>query len=185
MKALVCTRRQLQHVCEAAPNCPAFTTAIVVDGITPDAAKLADSAGVELLSFAKVEALGAEIIATTGHHHNPPSSDDIATFSYTSGTTGTPKGALLTHGNLISAISGLQMVEDLKIGMSDRHLSYLPLAHIFERNVLAQVLLAGGSVAFYRNDPLYLIEDLQACRPTIMIVAPRVVNKIYDKVGAC
>jgi len=179
----VCTRQQLKHVCEAAPNCPNFTTALLVDGVTPDAHAMAQHAGVEVLALAKVEAIGAETIATTGHHHSPPSADDIATFSYTSGTTGTPKGALLTHGNLIAAIAGLTgLCEDIRLELSDRHLSYMPLAHIFERNVLAQILWAGGSVAFYRNDPIYLIEDLQACRPTVMIVAPRVLNKIYDKI---
>ena len=47
---------------------------------------------------------------------------------------------------------------------------------------MSQVLCAGASVAFYRGDPLMLIEDLQACRPTIMPVVPRVLNKVYDKV---
>ena len=182
MKSLVCTRRQLAKVCEAAPQCPAFTTAILVDGVTPEAAKAAQAANIQVVSFAKVEALGAETIATTGHKHSPPSSEDIASFSYTSGTTGAPKGALLTHGNLISAMCGLQVFDDMKINITDRHLSYLPLAHIFERCVIEQVLLAGGSVAFFRGDPIFLIEDLQACCPTILPVAPRVLNKIYDKV---
>lgn len=133
--------------------------------------------------MAKVEAVGAEYIASTGHQHSPPSYDDIATFSYTSGTTGTPKGALITHGNIMSAIAGMRHIDSLKVDLTDRHLSYLPLAHIFERVVQSQMLCAGASVAFYRGDPIFLIEDLQACRPTLLPVAPRVLNKLHDKVG--
>ena len=170
-------------MCEAAPQCPTFTTALLVDGVTPQAHKMAQEAGIQVLALAKVEAIGAETIATLGHKHTPPSSSDVATFSYTSGTTDVPKAALLTHGNLIAAIAGLQnLCPEIEIALTDRHLSYMPLAHIFERNVTAQVLLAGGSVAFYRNDPIYLVEDWQACRPTILIAAPRVVNKLYDKI---
>lgn len=179
----MCTRQQLQHVCEVAPHCPKLTTALLVDGVTPDAYKLAQQAGIQVLALAKVEAIGAETIASLGHKHTPPSSNDVATFSYTSGTTDVPKAALLTHGNLIAAIAGLQnLCPEIEIMMTDRHLSYMPLAHIFERNLLAQVLMAGGSVAFYRNNPIYLVEDWQACRPTVLIVAPRVVNKLYDKI---
>jgi long-chain acyl-CoA synthetase len=68
------------------------------------------------------------------------------------------------------------------VSMQDRHLSYLPLPHIFERFVVAQLLSNGASIAFFRGDPTQLIEDLQACRPTILPAAPRVLNKVYDKV---
>jgi long-chain acyl-CoA synthetase len=189
-KSLVCARRHLDKVCQVkrSQQCPSFDTVILVDGVTPAALELAQSVGLHVLSFAKVEAVGAERIATLGAQaaskiHCPPSWDTVATFSYTSGTTGTPKGALLTHGNIMSSISGVYQVRGLCTFMTDRHLSYLPLAHIFERVVMAQVLCAGASVAFYRGDPLLLIEDFQACRPTILPVAPRVLNKIYDKVS--
>jgi long-chain acyl-CoA synthetase len=185
LSALVCSRRQLDKVCHAKISglCPAFTTVILVDGVTPDALRMSDSSGLQVTSFAKVEAVGSERINTIGHKHTPPSFDDIATFSYTSGTTGTPKGALITHGNIMSTNAGMHVVDGMKVLLTDRHLSYLPLAHIFERVVMSQILCAGASVAFFRGDPLLLIEDLQACRPTIMPVAPRVLNKIYDKVS--
>ena len=184
LSCLVCSKRQLGMVCKAkrSGTCPLFETVILVDGLNPEAIQLSDAAGLQIMSFAKVEAVGSERIATVGHKHCPPSFDDIATFSYTSGTTGTPKGALLTHGNMMSTMSGVHAIDGMKVLLTDRHLSYLPLAHIFERIIMAQVLSAGASVAFYRGDPLLLIEDLQACRPTIMPVAPRVLNKIYDKV---
>ena len=182
--SLVCSRRHLEKICDAkrTGSCPAFNTVILVDGVTPDAMQELNSVGLQVVSFAKVEAVGSERIATIGHQHSPPSFDDIATFSYTSGTTGPPKGAIITQGNIMSTNAGMRTLDGMKMVLNDRHLSYLPLAHIFERIFMSQVLCAGASVAFYRGDPLMLIEDLQACRPTIMPVVPRVLNKVYDKV---
>lgn len=183
-QSVVCTRKELDNLCKVKRENPelAFANVIVVDGVTPEAAERAEAAGLQVLSYAKVEAVGAHRIATQGHLHSPPNPTDVATFCYTSGTTGDPKGALITHQNLVSAVAGLNNFPELVMRMSDRHLSYLPLAHIFERVVVTQVLLTGASVGFFRGDPTLLIEDLQACRPTIMPVAPRVLNKIYDKV---
>jgi long-chain acyl-CoA synthetase len=181
-KTVVSSRAELERLCKVklAGNCPHFEYVVLVDGVVPEAATMAQNAGLKIISFAKVEAIGAQTIATTGHKHTPPSRSDIFTFCYTSGTTGDPKGALLTHENLISAVAGASGIFPLHI--NDRHLSYLPLAHIFERIVMAQIYNNGGSIAFYRGDPLLLIEDLQACRPTLLPAAPRVLNKIYDKV---
>lgn len=184
-KSVICCREQVARLAETKKSgqCPWFTTAIVVDGVTPDVARTAGEAGLDVVSFAKVEAVGARRIATDGHKHSPPDPTDICTFCYTSGTTGNPKGALITHQNLMAGGAGVHIsVPELKMRPHDRHLSYLPLAHIFERMVMAQLLTAGASIAFFRGDPTLLIEDLQACRPTTMPVAPRVLNKIYDKV---
>jgi long-chain acyl-CoA synthetase len=182
-KTVVCTRAELDAVCNAKlQGCSQLQFVVIVDGVIPEAAVKASAAGIQAISFAKVEAEGAKLIARQGHQHRAPSPRDIATFCYTSGTTGDPKGALLTHENFLSAIAGMACF--FKPCMSDRHLSYLPLAHIFERVVLSQILAAGGSVAYFRGNPLWLIEDLQACRPTLIPVAPRVLNKIYDKIVA-
>lgn len=181
-KSVVCSKAELKHLCEAkvTGDCPFFTHVILVDGVIPEAAEMAKQANLQVISFAKVEATGSQLIATKGHKHSPPSRTDIMTFCYTSGTTGDPKGALVTHENIISHIAGMKNV--YRAQLYDRHLSYLPLPHIFERVVLPAVLMAGGSVGFYRGNPLWLIEDLQACRPTVLPVAPRVLNKIYDKI---
>jgi long-chain acyl-CoA synthetase len=187
-KSVLSSRSELDALCQAKRGgmCPTFTHVILIDGVTQHAADRAQEAGLELVSFARVEAVGAEHIATTGgHDHTPPSPDDVATFCYTSGTTGNPKGALLTHQNLVSTVAGiLRSVHDFEPHIYDRHLSYLPLAHIMERVGMANILMAGASVAFYRGDTNLLIEDLQACRPTLLPVAPRVLNKIHDKVRA-
>jgi long-chain acyl-CoA synthetase len=179
---VVATRSELERLCtvKKSGTCPYFEVVVLADGVTTDAAQMAKQAGLQVMSFAKVEAIGSQRIATEGHKHQPPCGKDVFTFCYTSGTTGDPKGALLTHENLISAIAGVANLFPLET--SDRHLSYLPLAHIFERVIMCQIYVRGASIAFYRGDPLWLIEDMQACRPTILPAAPRVLNKIYDKI---
>mmetsp|Transcript_26715 Transcript_26715/g.35715 ORF Transcript_26715/g.35715 Transcript_26715/m.35715 type:complete len:679 (-) Transcript_26715:105-2141(-) len=182
MACVVCTRAELPRLCSAKKTgkCPKFRAVILVDGVTPDANSMAKEAGLDVVSFAKVEAVGAQLVATEGHKHNPPSGHDVATFCYTSGTTGNPKGALITHENVMSTIAG--MPDGVDVEPFDRHISYLPLPHIFERVVINQMFLNGASVAFYRGKPEYLVEDIIACRPTMMIAAPRVLNKIHDKI---
>lgn len=181
-KTVVSTRAELGRLCAVKKSglCPDFQVVILVNGVTSDAAEMAKQAGLEVISFAKVEAVGAHRIDTQGFQHRPPSGKDVFTFCYTSGTTGDPKGALLTHENLISSVTGIETI--FPFSTTDRHLSYLPLAHIFERIVQSQTYMSGASIAFFRGDPLLLIEDMQACRPTVIAAAPRVLNKIYDKI---
>ena len=183
MSCVVCSRKELQRLCEAKKSgtCPAFHSVVLIDGVTSKASSMASDAGLKAVPFAKVEALGSQIVSTEGHDHSPPDAGDVATFCYTSGTTGDPKGALITHDNIMSAVGGLDDIQLLPI---DRHISYLPLPHIFERVVIAQMISNGASMAFYRGDPLLLIEDIVACRPTIIPMVPRVLNKIHDKIQA-
>jgi len=121
--------------------------------------------GVTVTSFAKVEATGRTRL-TNNYNNNksnksnsrsssqfsPPTQSSIATFCYTSGTTGPPKGALISHGNLLSLISSLEKC-GLLLTSADRHLSYLPLAHIFERVVTLGILGTGGSIGFISGGP--------------------------------
>mmetsp|Transcript_57329 Transcript_57329/g.65689 ORF Transcript_57329/g.65689 Transcript_57329/m.65689 type:complete len:674 (+) Transcript_57329:34-2055(+) len=108
--------------------------------------------------------------------------DDIFVFSYTSGTTSKPKAVMLTHKNFISTMAGAVAINDpcLVPGETDAHLSYLPMAHIYERVVLAQVISGGGKVGFYAGDAQKLKEDIVALKPTFFISVPRLYNKIFD-----
>ena len=183
LSCVVCSRKELSRLCEAKSSgtCPKFHSVILVDGVTAEASSLAAEAGLKVVSFAKIEAIGSQIVPTEGHRHNPPDPSDVATFCYTSGTTGNPKGALITHQNIMSAAGSFS---DFRFLPTDRHISYLPLPHIFERVVVAQMITNGASIAFFRGDPALLIEDIVACRPTTSPTVPRVLNKIHDKIMA-
>jgi long-chain acyl-CoA synthetase len=184
---VLCNRAQLPALAKAKTtndDCPHFHNVIVIDGVTPESAHMALEAHLNIISLAKVEAVGAHVLSTQPDspdaQQNPPRGADISTFCYTSGTTGNPKGALISHTSLVATMSNVSEL-GLKLNMTDRHISYLPLPHIFERVMINRMFSNGASVAFFRGDPTLLIEDIQACRPTLLPVAPRVLNKIYDK----
>lgn len=80
-----------------------------------------------------------------------PASESIFTICYTSGTTGYPKGAMITHRNILVMLTGLKSL-DIEFDENDVHLSYLPLAHIFERVVSVVMMLCGASIGFYHGN---------------------------------
>ena len=94
---------------------------------------------------------------------------------------------MLTHGSLIAnAAGGAALVVDIfpYDGPQPRHISYLPLAHIYERfNVTLQTYY-GGAIGFYRGNVLELLEDVEALQPRSFASVPRLYNRIYDKVLA-
>lgn len=106
--------------------------------------------------------------------------DELATIIYTSGTTGRrPKGVMLSHRNILwNAHSGLQSVD---IYREDLFLSFLPLAHAFERTVGYYLpMMAGATVAYARSIP-QLAEDLTALRPTVIISVPRIYERVHNR----
>ncbi len=109
------------------------------------------------------------------------SPDDVATILYTSGTTGNPKGVILSHRNLFSNVEAAGAV--LKIEPSDSTLSFLPLSHIFERMV-DYLLVSRGCTVSYPHSKDTLPGDLNAVRPSVVVAVPRVYEKIYAAVLA-
>jgi len=89
---------------------------------------------------------------------------------------------MLTHANLIAALSGAEKVTAEVFAPGDHYLSYLPLAHIFERVVLTGALLQGAAVGFAQGDVRKLVEDIQELKPSLLTGVPRVFDRIYDRV---
>lgn len=104
--------------------------------------------------------------------------EDPATLIYTSGTTGTPKGVVLSHGNLMSNVEGICQVLDLHDG--DTALSFLPLGHAFERIVSYVFLYTGVSVVFAESIDT-VARDLLRVRPTVMSGVPRMFEKVRQR----
>ncbi|KAI1713919.1 AMP-binding enzyme domain-containing protein [Ditylenchus destructor] len=141
--------------------------------------------GVELLTFDQFKE--KEHDTSSGEElppESPPTSDDLCTICYTSGTTGTPKGVMLTHGNIIADCTTLDYFKYADINNMDVMISFLPLAHMFERVAQTSIYMEGGSVGFYSGDIKHLADDIKTLQPTLMPVVPRVLNRIYDKVMA-
>ncbi|NNG12826.1 MAG: AMP-binding protein, partial [Halobacteria archaeon] len=106
--------------------------------------------------------------------------DDLATIVYTSGTTGRPKGVMLTHHNMLSiAHSALTMID---VYQEDLFLSFLPLSHTLERTGGYYLPVMSGSGVAYARSIMQLADDLQHIRPTVMIAVPRIFERVFGRI---
>ncbi|MDP1848269.1 MAG: long-chain fatty acid--CoA ligase [Solirubrobacteraceae bacterium] len=104
--------------------------------------------------------------------------EDLATIVYTSGTTGPPKGCMLTHGNLRADIDGVHPRVGFAAG-DDVVYVFLPLAHVLTRIVQLVAVDAGAEMAYWRRDPKKIVEDVQLIKPTHLPSVPRIFEKIH------
>lgn len=146
--------------------------------------------GVDIIPFSEVVKNGA----SSDISEAPPSPDDIAIIMYTSGSTGVPKGVLLTHKNMISTLKAYS--DAVYIYNDDVFLGYLPLAHVFELLAESVCLLCGVSIGY--STPLTMIDssskikkgtkgDASVLRPTCLTAVPLILDRIskgvHDKVS--
>lgn len=108
--------------------------------------------------------------------------DDPATIVYTSGTTGRPKGVVLSHRNVLSNAAAAS--RSVLVGEQDRLLSFLPLSHTFERTVGYYAPMMHGAEIVYARSVDKLAEDLKTMHPTVLISVPRIYEKVYDRIQA-
>ncbi|KAM6941050.1 long-chain-fatty-acid--CoA ligase 1a isoform 1-T3 [Lycodopsis pacificus] len=136
--------------------------------------------GIDILSLKEFEALGKANLQTPV----APTPEDLALVCFTSGTTGNPKGAMLTHGNVISNTSAFIRMTEIHcmLNLHDIHVSYLPLAHMFERVVQGVILIHGARIGYFQGDIRLLMDDLKTLQPTVFPVVPRLLNRMFDKV---
>jgi len=108
--------------------------------------------------------------------------DDLATIVYTSGTTGVPKGAMITHKNIMAVIKALDTIEPHYAYDSDQTVPFLPLSHVFERVAGHFYGMYVGITASYAESLDTLIQDIQEKRPTVVLAVPRVLEKVYQQI---
>ena len=109
----------------------------------------------------------------------PPAEEDLAALVYTSGTTGKPKGVMLTHRNIVSNVEA--SLARVAAGPSDLFLSFLPLSHTFERTAGYYLPIAAGCCVAFARSVGQLAEDLRTVRPTIIVSVPRIYERVYSR----
>uniref|UniRef100_A0A4W6C0Y7 Long-chain-fatty-acid--CoA ligase n=1 Tax=Lates calcarifer TaxID=8187 RepID=A0A4W6C0Y7_LATCA len=144
-------------------------TIVLMEAFDSDLVTRGQESGIEILSLKDFE---------------PPKPEDLALICFTSGTTGNPKGAMLTHGNVISNTAAFIKVTEgsLKPSNKDVLISFLPLAHMFERVVEGVILIHGARIGYFQGDIRLLMDDLKTLQPTVFPVVPRLLNRMFDKV---
>jgi long-chain acyl-CoA synthetase len=153
-------------------------TLVILDewALTADDRKLLE--GIDHYTFGQLIAIGQKDLVA---EYPPVTPDDIACFSYTSGTTGLPKGAMISHRNLVSTVGAAQ----IRLYMLDEktvYLSYLPLAHIFEKIVMCTISSLGAKYSLFGGDVFKIKDDLAVLKPTIFVSVPRLYNKFHDTI---
>ncbi|KAL5713917.1 long-chain-fatty-acid--CoA ligase [Ranunculus cassubicifolius] len=173
VQAIFCVPETLNSMLTFLSDIPSVRLIVVVGGIDENLPSLPATAGVGVISYSKLLSQGRSNLQP----FCPPKPEDTATICYTSGTSGTPKGAVLSHENLVSNVAGTTL--SVRFYPSDIIISYLPLAHIYERSNQVMSAYFGVAVGFYQGDNLKLMDDMAALRPTIFCSVPRLYNRIY------
>ncbi|KAM7507743.1 hypothetical protein LguiA_018196 [Lonicera macranthoides] len=184
---VICGNKELKKLLDISGQLDTVKRVICMDDAIPSNASLIEgSSSWTITSFSDVERFGRE---------NPVDADlplpaDIAVIMYTSGSTGMPKGVMMTHGNVLATISAVMTIVP-GLGSKDVYLAYLPLAHILElaaENVIAAV---GSSIGY--GSPLTLTDtsskikrgtkgDASMLQPTLMTAVPAILDRVRDGV---
>ena len=172
--AFVSDAAQLGKLEEIREECPALESVVVFDppGSVPQGT-------VSWSGFMQAGADAGESSERFREEAERAGPEDVATILYTSGTTGDPKGVMLTHGNLHSNI--LVAAGVLPVDETDSTLSFLPLSHVFQRMADYLFFHVGCPVAYARSIQL-VTEDLKEIRPTLAVSVPRLYEKVYASV---
>ncbi len=125
---------------------------------------------IKVISLSELIILGSKNIQPWGK----VTPQTVYTICYTSGTTGIPKGAVTTHENQFCITeTAKEKVTALDV---DVYLSYMPLAHSFERAIINHLVQNTGKIGFYHGNMFEILEDLEVLKPTAFLTVPRILN---------
>eukprot|EP01006_Ploeotia_vitrea_P022208 TRINITY_DN54610_c0_g1_i1.p1 TRINITY_DN54610_c0_g1~~TRINITY_DN54610_c0_g1_i1.p1 ORF type:complete len:827 (-),score=490.77 TRINITY_DN54610_c0_g1_i1:83-2563(-) len=180
VRAVVVSKEKVPAVNAALSACPTLEFVIIMDdNPNPVFHEEKDADYSCTHTFSQVEKLGK----ANPVDDRAPTMGSLYTICYTSGTTGSPKGVMITHGNILAAVGAMikRLPETLE-GPNERALSYLPLAHIYERVLEATLLTRGHGVGFFQGDTTKLVEDVAELKPSLFPGVPRVWQRVYDSI---
>ncbi|KAK9667418.1 hypothetical protein RND81_14G254800 [Saponaria officinalis] len=139
--------------------------------------KEAEDAGLSCFSWEEFLQLGTTEVKL------PSKENNICTIMYTSGTTGEPKGVILSNAAFLAEVYSMDYLlakTDKEATADDVFFSFLPLAHIFDQIMETFCISKGSSIGFWQGDVRYLVEDLQELKPTLFCGVPRVFDRLYS-----
>ncbi|KAI4987847.1 long chain acyl-CoA synthetase 9, chloroplastic-like [Hordeum vulgare subsp. vulgare] len=185
---VVCGRKEFKKLIDIGWQLDTVKRVIYIneDGISAEVSIAQNSTSWSVKSFEEVGKLGAEAPVDA----NMPLPSDVAVIMYTSGSTGLPKGVMMTHRNVLATLSAVMTIVP-ELGRKDIYMAYLPLAHILE--LAAETLMAAVGASIGYGSALTLTDtsskikkgtlgDASALRPTLMTAVPAILDRVRDGV---
>ncbi|CAB5185981.1 unnamed protein product [Rhizophagus irregularis] len=173
---IVCmTANHITSMLKLASKIPHLRVIISIDPLEDSAECVkgwASEYNIKIYEFSEVETLGKE----NPRKYNPPTPDDLFVIPYTSGTTGAPKGVMVSHKNMVAVFASISVATPIKPG--DVYISYLPLAHVFGINVEVFSIFWGCPVGYYRGDIFGIFDDMKVLKPNVFPSVPRIFNRV-------
>uniref|UniRef100_A0A0D9XPH8 4-coumarate--CoA ligase n=1 Tax=Leersia perrieri TaxID=77586 RepID=A0A0D9XPH8_9ORYZ len=185
---VICGRKELKKLIDISGQLESVKHVIYIDeeGVSSEVSLAQQCTSWRVESFEEVERLGLETPAEA----KLPLPSDTAVIMYTSGSTGMPKGVMMSHRNVLAVVSAVMTIVP-RLGKKDVYLAYLPLAHILELAAEAVMSAAGASIGY--GTPLTLTDtsnkikkgtqgDASALKPTLMTAVPAILDRVRDGV---
>lgn len=137
----------------------------------------------QMYSLEHIISIGKRSMRNSGEQFHPPQSNDTAEICFTPGTTGKPKGVILTHGNLVASLEEVNSTLSRTLVIEKETLFlFVSLSHPFSLVGFLSIYTSGGRSAMFSGEVCKLIADIKLIQPTILLVIPRFLDNIYNRI---